>query len=54
MGGGFYRVQRVDMNYVGHKITCTEYDGYDESNEALKSYFFSNTGPGPFDDVAFE
>lgn len=54
MEGGFYFVQRVDIDFAGRKITGTEYVGYDESNEALKSYFFSNTGPGPFGGVAFE
>jgi hypothetical protein len=32
----------------------TEYIGYDESNEVLKSSFFSNQGPGPFGGVALE
>lgn len=54
MEGGFYLVQRVDMDYIGRRITGTEYIGYDESNEVLKSYFFSNTGPGPFGGVALE
>ncbi len=54
MEGGFYLVQRVDIDFVGRKITGTEYIGYDESGEALKSYFFSNTGPGPFGGVALE
>ncbi len=53
MEGGFYLVQRVHIDYVG-KITGTEYVGYDESNEVLKSYFFSNQGPGPFGGVALE
>jgi hypothetical protein len=54
MEGGFYLVQRVDIDYAGRKITGTEYIGYDESSEALKSYFFSNEGPGPFGGVALE
>ena len=36
------------MDYIGRKITGTEYIGYDEPNEVLKPYLFSNTGPGPF------
>jgi hypothetical protein len=54
MEGGFYQVQRIDIEYVGRKITGTEYIGYDESSEALKPYFFSNTGPGSSGGVAFE
>ena len=52
MGGGFYLLQRV--NNIGRKITGTEYIGCDEPNESLKSYFFSNTGSGPFGGVALE
>ncbi len=48
MEGGFYLVQRVDIDHIGQRITGVEYVGYDESNGTLKSYFFSNTGPGPF------
>jgi hypothetical protein len=48
MAGGFFLLQRVDINHVGLKITGTEYIGYDESNDTLKSYIFGNTGPGPF------
>jgi uncharacterized protein DUF1579 len=54
MEGGFYLVQSVNIAYAGRRITGTEYIGYDESSEALKSYFFSNEGPGPFGGVALE
>ena len=54
MEGGFYLVQRINIDYAGRKITGTEYIGYDESSQALKSYFFSNEGPGPFGGVALE
>ncbi len=54
MEGGFYLVQRVDIEHVGRRIKGIEYIGYDESNENLKSYFFGNTGPGPFGGVALE
>jgi Protein of unknown function (DUF1579) len=54
MEGGFYLVQRVEMDHIGQKITGVEYVGYDESNGVLKSYFFSNGGPGPFGGVALE
>ena len=54
MEGGFYLVQCVEMDYIGGRITGTEYIGYGESNEVLKSYFFSNTGPGSFGGVALE
>ncbi len=48
MAGGFFVLQRVDINHAGRKITGTEYIGYDESNYTLKSYIFGNTGPSPF------
>ncbi len=57
MEGGFYLVQRVDIDHVGQRIKgieYIEYIGYDESNDNLKSYFFGNTGPGPFGGVALE
>jgi hypothetical protein len=54
MGGGFYLLQRVNMDYIGRKITGTEYIGCDEPNEAMKAYFFSTMGPGPFGGVALE
>jgi hypothetical protein len=54
MEGGFFLVQSVDLDYVGRKIKGVEYIGYDGSNNTLKSYFFSNTGPGPFGGVALE
>ena len=54
MEGGFYLVQRVDIDYIGRKITGAAYVGYDDSNRNLKSYFFSNEGPGPFGRVALE
>src|SRR5918993_1427362 len=54
MEGGFYLVQCVDIDHIGRKITGVEYVGYDESNEILGSYFFSNHGPGPFGGVALE
>jgi hypothetical protein len=54
MEGGFYLVQRVDIDHAGQKITGVEYVGYDESNGVLRSYFFSNHGPGPFGGVALK
>lgn len=48
MEGGFFLVQRVNLDHIGQKIKGVEYIGYDESSKALKSYFFSNHGPGPF------
>ena len=48
MEGGFYLVQHVDIDYIGRRIVGTEYIGYDEENDNLRSYFFSNEGPGPF------
>jgi hypothetical protein len=54
MEGGFYLVQRVDIDYAVQRITGTEYIGYEGSSEALKSYFFSNEGPGSFGGVALE
>jgi hypothetical protein len=52
MGGGSYLVQRVDIHHIGREIKGVEYIGYDPSGETLKSYFFSNQGPGPFGGVA--
>ena len=54
MEGGFYLVQRVDIEHADLKITGVEYIGYEESSQTLKSYFFSNHGPGPFGGVALE
>ena len=54
MEGGFYLVQRIDIDHIGQRITGVEYVDYDESNGTLKSYLFSNTGPGPFGGVALE
>jgi hypothetical protein len=54
MEGGFYLVQHVEIDYIGRRIAGTEYIGYDEENDNLKSYFFSNEGPGPFGGVALE
>ena len=48
MEGGFYFVQHVDIDYIGRRIVGTEYIGYDEENDNLRSYFFSSEGPGPF------
>jgi len=54
MEGGFYLVQHVDIDYIGRRIVGTEYIGYDEENDNLRSYFFSYEGPGPFGRVALE
>jgi hypothetical protein len=54
MEGGFYLLQRVDIDYIGRKIVGAEYIGYDEENDTLRSYFFGNEGPGPFGRVALE
>ena len=54
MEGGFYLVQHVDIDYIGRRIVGSEYIGYDEENDNLRSYFFSNEGPGPFGRVALE
>ena len=54
MEGGFYLVQHVDIDYIGRRIVGTEYIGYDEEHDNLRSYFFSNEGPGPFGRVALE
>lgn len=54
MEGGFYLVQRVEIDYAGRAVRGTEYTGYQESTGKLRSYFFSSEGPGPFGDVALE
>ena len=51
---GFYLVQYVDIDYIGRRTMGTEYTGYDQENDNLMSYFFSNEGPGPFGQVALE
>ena len=48
MEGGFFLVQRIDLDHGVSRIEGTEYIGYDESNGVFKSYVFSNQGPGPF------
>lgn len=52
--GGFYLVQRVDINHAGNDIRGLEYIGYDPAADNLHSYFFGNTGPGPFGTIALE
>jgi hypothetical protein len=52
--GGYYLVQHVDIDYAGRKVSGVEYVGYDQANDNLRSYFFSNEGPGPFGGVAIE
>ncbi len=37
MEGGFYLVQRIDIDHSGRKIMGVEYIGYEESSETLKS-----------------
>jgi hypothetical protein len=54
MDGGFYLVQQVDIDYAGRPVHGIEYIGHQESSGTLRSYFFSNEGPGPFGDVAIE
>lgn len=54
MEGGFFMMQHVDLDHGGHKIKGIEYIGYDAANKQLKSYFFSNEGPGAFGGVALE
>jgi len=54
MEGYFYLVQHVDIDYIGRRIVGTEYIGYDEENDNLRSYFFSNEAPGPLGGVALE
>jgi hypothetical protein len=54
MDGGFYLVQHVDIDYAGRPVRGVEYIGHQGSSGRLRSYFFSNEGPGPFGDVAIE
>jgi hypothetical protein len=54
MDGGFYLVQHVDIDYAGRAVRGVEYIGHQASSGRLRSYFFSNEGPGPFGDVAIE
>jgi hypothetical protein len=54
MEGGFYLIQHVDVDYADRKVNGIEYVGYDDRSDKLRSYFFSNEGPGPFGGVAIE
>jgi len=54
MEGGFFLIQRVNLERPGQRIKGIEYIGYDEENDNPSSYFFSNEGPGPFGRVALE
>ena len=54
MEGGFYLVQHVDMDHVGHHIKGIEYIGHDPAADNLRSYFFGTDAPGPFGGVALE
>ena len=54
MEGGFFLIQRVNLERPGQRIKGIEYIGYDEENDNPSSYFFGNEGPGPFGRVALE
>ena len=54
MEGGFYLVQRVEIDYAGLEVHGVEYIGYDDAGKSLRSYYFSSEGPGPFGGVAIE
>jgi len=47
MEGGFYLVQHVDIDYIGRRIVGTEYIGYDEENDNLRSTSSAMRGRGP-------
>lgn len=44
MEGGYFLVQRVDLDHGGDRIRGVEYIGYDDESGSLKSHFFSSTG----------
>ena len=54
LDGGYYLVQRVDVDYAGERTTGVEYVGYDGESDNLKSSFYSNQGPGPLGGVAMD
>jgi hypothetical protein len=54
MDGGFYLVQHVEVDYAGREVRGVEYIGFDVTSKSLRSYFFSNEGPGSFGGVAIE
>lgn len=54
LDGGQFLVQRVDIDYAGLRITGTEYVGCDVESDSLRSYFFSDEGPGLFGGVALD
>jgi hypothetical protein len=45
-------LKHVGIDYIGRRIVGTEYIDYDEENDNLRSYFFSNQGS--FGRVALE
>ncbi len=54
LDGGQFLVQRVEIDHAGLRITGTEYVGYDSESDSLRSYFFSDEGPGPFGGFALD
>lgn len=44
MEGGFFLIQRVDLDHGGDRIRGVEYIGFDEESGSLKSHFFGNAG----------
>jgi hypothetical protein len=52
MPGGYFLVQQMSID--GEDATGAEYIGYDYRQDALRSMFFSNEGPGPFCAFALE
>ena len=44
MEGGFFFVQRADVNYPEQKIRGVEIIGYDEQKKVLISHYFDNIG----------
>jgi hypothetical protein len=46
MEGGFYLVQRVDIDYIGRRIVGTEYIGYDEEEPQPEVLLLQQRGAG--------
>ncbi|NUP76579.1 MAG: DUF1579 family protein [Nonomuraea sp.] len=44
MDGGFFLIQRVEMDHGGGTMTGVEYIGYDQESKSLKSHYFDSTG----------
>lgn len=52
--GGFYLLQRIDFDLLDGRTSGFEFIGYDAERECIRSYLFSNRGPGALGGIAPE